>query len=121
MLFALHSSSWVISQFSQLVFQSGLQITFGPEIGKDAKAVDSAIKAFGAISDAAKPSGMVLPFLPTPSRIRTLIGGYNLYNLTVRMMDQHKADTEPRYDVLQALMDENLDTMTCVKVFISLC
>jgi hypothetical protein len=100
----------------QLVFQIGLRITLGNEVANDPTTVKSTAEAFRWLNDAAHPHGLVMPLVPTPTRIRCILACIRLWRLVNRLVGNRSADGNSTEDMLQVLLDEGADIPTCVEV-----
>lgn len=111
-----HAASQLLIIGLKLVFQMSLRIALGNDIAADPSTVRYAVTAYRWMNQSATPDGMVLPFIPTPKRIRCILAGMRLYNLVKKAIAVRKHDGKPRVDVLQSLLDEDMDLMDCMKV-----
>lgn len=93
-----------------------LRIALGDDIAADPATVRYAVTAYRWMNASAGPDGLVLPFIPTPKRVRCILAGMRLWKLVKVSIAARKKDQKPRNDVLQSLLDENTDLMDCVKL-----
>jgi hypothetical protein len=112
----VHDDGMLIGFMPQLVFQIGLRITLGNDVADGAATVKSTAQAFRWLNEGANIQGLILPLIPTPNRIRCIIGCIRLWRLVNRLAAQRSAKAKPEDDMLQVLLDEGADIPTCVEV-----
>lgn len=106
----------LVDELADLVFQMSLRIALGDDIAADPATVRYAVTAYRWMNASAGPDGLILPFIPTPKRVRCILAGMRLWKLVKASIAARKKDQKPRNDVLQSLLDENTDLIDCVKL-----
>ncbi|KAF8588098.1 cytochrome P450 [Ramaria rubella] len=90
----------------KLVFLSILRITLGDEIVNYPEKVNQTIDAFQCIDKGSTPDTLLLPWFPTPARLRRLFAGIKLYRLFSEAIKVRRLSGKHQQDILQTILDE---------------
>jgi cytochrome P450 len=92
-------------------------VILGHEIADDRLRLMSLRDAFHTFETAADPrSTSILPFIPTPSRIRCAVAANRLRRVIEDIIRMKASTAKPGDDILARLVLENEDPSVCVKV-----
>lgn len=71
---------------------------------------------FRRLEEGSGPSSLVFSWLPTPSRVRRLLAGYELYSLIRDVVNERKSMGRAAKDPLQVLIDQNFSLVEITRV-----
>ncbi|KAI0937720.1 hypothetical protein AcV7_003678 [Taiwanofungus camphoratus] len=99
------------------VFSISSRIAAGNEIADDPQKLTAAMRAFSWIHKGSTPSSIILPYIPTPTRFRSVLGGLTLHRMSSKIFQARKKNSSTNRDVLQTLLDEDV-SMTQASVLV---
>jgi cytochrome P450 len=114
----LSSNSLLSTQLAAPVI---VEIVLGRKCAADPHKFGTILEAFQRFADAADPgSTYIIPFLPTPSRIRCMSSARNVHTLVQDLLRERRHNEKGEDDLLQRLIDDEVDDAMCAKVYYDL-
>ncbi|KZT68943.1 cytochrome P450 [Daedalea quercina L-15889] len=95
-------------EVDRAVFRVSTRIAAGNEIADHAVKLNAVHRALSWLQESSTPHALILPWLPTPSRFRSVIGGLKLHRMLSEVFQKRKRYSSGNKDVLQSLVDEDV-------------
>lgn len=103
-----------------MILVAVLRFIVGDEVLQDPGKVNEIIEAYRCVDEASTPDSLLLPWLPTPSRLRRLFAGIKLFNISLEAVRlRRKRRKKSLQDVLQTILDDeehNVDDKAAARV-----
>lgn len=71
---------------------------------------------FRRLEEGSDPSSLLFSWIPTPSRVRRLLAGHELYSLIRDIVNERKSTGRAAKDPLQVLIDQNFSLVEITRV-----
>ncbi|OSX58096.1 hypothetical protein POSPLADRAFT_1036625 [Postia placenta MAD-698-R-SB12] len=103
----------------RVVFTIVSRVVASKDLAANSQKLQSAWRALAWVHKGSHPASLILPWLPTPSRVRTIIGGTTLLRMSSAILRERKCrQATSHMDVVQVLVDEDTDSMHAAMVMI---
>lgn len=89
------------------------------EFCADRKKVRALMRIFEHLEAGSTPSSLILPWIPTPTRLRRLWAGAELYQMISEVVNRRKKEDRREDDPLQALIDRGFSLTEITRVIVS--
>lgn len=103
----------------QLSFVMSLRLTTCKDFPEDPKKVKNLIHIFKRLEEGSTPSAIILPWIPTPARVRRFVAGAKLYMMFNEVVEVRKREGRREDDPLQTLIDKNHNVTEITRVGLS--
>ncbi|KAK7012862.1 cytochrome P450 [Favolaschia claudopus] len=89
---------------NQIVFRVSLPLAGCQLLAEDARTVEALVDIFSRLEEGSQPSSLIFPWIPTPTRIRRVLAGAQLYRMTKRVVEERERLGLEVDDSLQTLI-----------------
>ncbi|KIJ58905.1 hypothetical protein HYDPIDRAFT_101775 [Hydnomerulius pinastri MD-312] len=90
----------------QVVFALSMRLGTCNEFCDDPEKVEALMRIFADLEAGSKPTSVILPWMPTPSRLRRTFAGAKLYRMISVVVEKRKREERREDDPLQVLIDK---------------
>lgn len=90
------------------------------EIASDPVLLNKTLHLFEIIEKSGTPTGIVFPWLPTPSKLRKFYAGFSLFMIFQKIVNEREKTGRRENDPLQFMIDQGDDMKRIIGVSITL-
>ncbi|KAJ6515069.1 cytochrome P450 [Mycena vitilis] len=94
----------LFQSINEVIFAVSLPLAGCQLIAKDTKAIKKLTGIFARLDEGSKPAALILPWVPTPTRIRRIVAGIQLYRMTKSIVEERERIGLDVDDPLQTLI-----------------
>ncbi|KAG1741606.1 hypothetical protein EDB19DRAFT_1907836 [Suillus lakei] len=101
-----HGAKDPFESLNEIVFTMAARMTTCREFSEDPKKIQALISIFKRLEAGSDHTSIIVPWFPTPARLRKMIAGVQLYRMisAVVLSRKHRREDDP----LQAMIDKGL-------------